>query len=195
MTKNIECEIIAEISVKEFDQFLKKFKTQGNLIKKTRRLSVMFFGKEIDIRVRTDEHESEIAVKKGELHASDRIEFNQPITKDQFIGMVKAFALFNFNNIKIGERETYYFDFKNQIELALVKAGPIAYVEIEKICQQSNFKSTENKLQKLAGELELNIIDSDGFYELCRQLTKKHDWVFKGTKTHFNKLKKLLKKY
>ena len=92
MLKNIECEIRADIT-KDYEKILKNLYKSKKIISKTKRLSVMFFGKtdkgEIDVRVRITNGQAEIAVKKGFLHTFGRVEIINRINKSEFINYVK----------------------------------------------------------------------------------------------------------
>ena len=76
--KNIELELRAEISKNKYFKLLNKLKNGAKLISRTKRLSVMYFGQindySFDIRVRITNGKPEVAIKKGALHAHDRLE-------------------------------------------------------------------------------------------------------------------------
>ncbi|KKR47321.1 MAG: hypothetical protein UT83_C0011G0005 [Parcubacteria group bacterium GW2011_GWA2_40_143] len=129
---NIELELRAEVSSRQFYNLLEQFKKQSKFVSSTKRLSAMFLSKingaNIDIRVRIDSNgKTEIVAKKGDFHAHNRTELSQKINKDQFIGIIKTFALFGFNS-KITERENFVFDLGNDIDLTqLIKLSLMNY--------------------------------------------------------------------
>jgi len=200
MEKNIELEFRAEISLKQFEKLLSNLRIEQKLIRHTKRLSVMFLGAinktNFDIRVRISSNgESEVVVKKGNYHAHNRVECSQKIEKKQFIGMVKIVSLFGFKS-KVSERENFVFDLGNNTSMVLVKAGPIAYVEIEKMSHKSNIRVNKINLLRIAESYGLKLIDNAGnFNELCDRLTRNCDWVFDGTSSHMEKLGMILKDY
>lgn len=196
MQKNIELELRAEVFKSDFNNVLNNLKKQGNLISKTKRLSVMFFGEFnnncFDIRVRITNNESEIVIKKGELHSKNRAEYSQKINKEQFVGMVKLISKFGFRS-KVGERETFNFQFPNQIIVSLVKAGDLSYLEIEKMTNEDNIKKDKEILYNLAKDLKINIIeDKEKFNTFCKRLDKTVDWEFRDDDNCYKRLKKLL---
>lgn len=197
--KNIEIELRAKIAKKDFSKILAKLKKQGTLASKTKRLSVMFFGSisnnDYDIRVRITNGQCEVVVKKGAFHSHDRKEVSQEIKKEQFMGQVKIFNQF-FSNIKVGERETFNFDFPGEILVSLVGAGDIFYLELEKMSSKKDAKKNTEILRSLANQLDLKLISSSEEYvKLCNNLTKTVDWRFFGKKKDYEKLEKSLKKY
>lgn len=200
MTKNIELELRAEISKQSFIKVLNKFKKAGKLISKTKRLSVMYFGKigksNIDVRVRITNGKSEVVVKRGDFHSHNRTEISQLINKSQFIGMVKLMTQLGFTDMKVGERETYNFDFRNGIIISLVKAGGISYVEVEKMTSKLKQKNDKNELVNLAQTLQINLFkNKKEFIDLCHRLTETCDWRFNNSSDNYRKLEHLLVKY
>ena len=198
--KNIELELRAEVSVAQLEKLSSYLSKEAKLISTSKRLSVMFLGKtdlsDLDIRVRIDSHQkTEMVVKKGDFHADNRIEISQKIQKDQFVGMVKFLSIFGFKS-KVTERENTLFDLGNGVQLVLVKAGDIAYVEIEKMSNSSDIDSNRLELLKIISELKLTLVkDGPEFYELCDRLTKYSDWQFDSSVESVNKLEGLLAGY
>ncbi|MFH1662218.1 MAG: hypothetical protein ABIA02_03930 [Candidatus Falkowbacteria bacterium] len=196
MKKNIELEFRAEVLKNDFNNVLNILKKQGNLISKTKRLSVMFFGKFnndcFDIRIRITNNESEIVIKKGELHSKDRSEYSQKINNDQFVGMVKLISKFGFRS-KVGERETFNFQFPNQIIVSLVRAGDLSYLEIEKMTNENNIRKDKEILYNLAKDLKVDVIeDKNKFDDFCKRLDNIVDWEFRDDYKCYRKLEKLL---
>ena len=200
MTNNIELELRAEVTLNHFEKLLASLKQKSKQISHTKRLSVMFLGKinksNFDMRVRIDSNgKAEFVTKKGDFHAHNRTENSQEITKNQFMGIVKILSLFKFSS-KITERENFVFDLENEISLVLVKAGSIAYVEIEKMSNSKNLKNNKLELLQIIKDLDLKLIKNDKeFNKLCNRLTKHSDWVFNGSKQHMEKLISMLASY
>lgn len=197
---NIEVELRAEVSLKQLDGLFDSLKEKSKLVSDTKRLSVMFLGSvnhvNFDIRVRiSSDGNAELVVKKGDYHAHNRVESSQRITKDQFIGIVKIFSLFGFQS-KVTERENFVFDLGDDIAMVLVKAGSIAYVEIEKMSDDKNADSVRDGLLKTLEDLQLKPIgNGDEFNELCDRLTQYSDWVFSSSAEDTEKLEKILASY
>lgn len=200
MTKNIELELRAEVPKHSFEQVLRQLRSRGVLLSKTKRLSVMYFGKvgkhKIDIRVRITDGEAEVVIKKGDFHAHNRTEVSQSIKKEQFVGMVKLMTQLGFTDVKVGERETYNFDFGNGIIVSLGRGGDISYLEIEKMSSVENQKKDTLDLMNFANTMRIPLLkNKKEFLDLCRRLTATCDWPFRGSDSDYKKLEKVLKKY
>jgi len=200
MENNIELELRAEVSLNQFEKLLADLNKKNNLLSHTKRLSVMFLGpvgkSKFDIRVRIDSNgKSELVVKKGDYHAHDRMEISQEISKNQFMGTVKIFSMLNLQS-KVTERENFLFNMGNDITMVLVKAGSIAYVEIEKMSHEKNIDENKADLLSIIDGFKLKLINNgEEFNELCDRLTKFSDWVFDGSAESINKLEGMLKSY
>ncbi|KKQ21262.1 MAG: hypothetical protein US33_C0006G0012 [Parcubacteria group bacterium GW2011_GWC1_36_9] len=200
ISNNIELELRAEVTPNQFEKLFIDLNKKIKLVSKTKRLSVMFLGKinkyNFDIRVRISSNgKVEIVAKKGDFHTHDRTENSQGITKGQFIGFVKILSLFNFKS-KITERENFEFNLGNNTKLVLVKAGLIAYVEIEKMSNVENLDKNRSKLLNVIRNFRLKLIKNDKeFNELCDRLTKYSDWTFDGSEDHVAKLTSMLDFY
>lgn len=197
MSKNIELEIRAEVLKDNFDVTFNNLKRQGNLISETNRLSVMFFGQYnnncLDIRIRTTNGESEVVIKKGEIHSQDRTEYSQKISNNQFIDMVKLMSQFGFKS-KVGERKTFNFQFPNKIVISLVRVGDLSYLEIEKMADELSLKKDKSDLCALAKNLDVGIIKNrEKFDNFCKRLNETVDWEFLNTDACYKKLETLFK--
>jgi len=197
--QNIELELRAEVKKDQYPKLLSKLKRGYKLISHTKRLSVMYFGKigqaSLDVRVRITNGDSEVAIKKGVLHAHDRIEMSQSIDRSQFMGMTQLYSLFDFKS-EVAERETHNFDMGRNIVFSLVKAGNIAYVEIEKMSRKQEVEKNKEQLQVILDDFKLKTIANEKeFNKLCDRLSKHSDWSFMGSKKDMAKLKKLLARY
>lgn len=198
--KNIELEIRAELSKKQFQELLNQLKKEKKLEHQTKRLSVMFWGeisKEVfDIRVRTDSNQNtEIVIKKGNFHSKDRKEFYKKISKDQFTIFVELFSLLGLQS-KMTERENFVFDLGNKINLVMVKAKSIYYLELEKISSLKDKNKNYKELKEVASILGVSLIKNKKEFEnLCNRLTNESDYKFSGSTKHIDRLRNILKKY
>ncbi len=195
MEKKIELELRAEISTQNKELFQNRLKDVGVLHSHTKRLSVMYFGKmgkkNFDIRVRVTNGECEVVVKLGSFGAHDRTEIVQKINPEEFLGMVKIFAQFDFM-IEVGEREIFNYMLPDDIIVSLVSAGPISYIELEKMSSKAEVEKNNKLLNQWAKKLELQLLKSEEeFDSLCKRLAEKVDWPFHGTNKEYIKLKTL----
>ncbi|MEK7202868.1 MAG: hypothetical protein AAB653_00945 [Patescibacteria group bacterium] len=197
--KLIELEIRAEITHGNREDIKRKLEKRGILHSQTKRLSVMCFGsvgtKKIDVRVRVTNGECEVVVKSGSFGSHDRVEVAQNIEHAQFLGMVKIFSQFGFT-MEVGERKTLNYTLLDDTTISLVSAGPIAYVELEKMSTRSNVDQNNKRLRELADQLELKLLGSEEEFDtLCKRLTESVDWPFHGTNEEYVKLIELLNHY
>ncbi len=194
--KNIEVELRAEISNSRVDRLSKKLKKNYSLKTRNKRLAITFFDDNLDVRVRINTGgEAEFVVKKGEFHSGSRIERSQKIKKDQFLGIIDNLLLFDFESVEVMERKNIRFDLGEGMELSLVTAGPIAYVELEKVCSDSEVDRAREKLTNIMNKLNLEVIEKEGFYELCRKLSEKVDWNYEDSEEDKKKLRSKLSEY
>lgn len=199
MDKKIELELRAEVPTQKRELFQCLLADAGILHSHTKRLSVMYFGnigsKKLDIRVRVTNGECEVVVKSGSFGAHDRIEIAQKINPEEFLGMVKIFTQFDFT-IEVGERETFNYALPNNVVVSLVSAGPISYIELEKMSSEADVKKNNKLLKQWAKRLGLQLLKSEKEFDiLCKRLTEKVDWPFHGTNEEYVKLKKLFSSY
>lgn len=199
MDKKIELELRAEIPQRDQKSFKKRLGEIGILHSHTKRLSIMYFGdigtKKLDIRVRVTNGECEVVVKSGSFGAHDRIEVAQKINPKEFLGMVKIFTQFGFT-MKVGERETFNYALPDDITISLVFAGPISYIELEKMSSEIDVEKNKRQLQQYADQLGLQLLESEeGFNALCKRLNKKVDWPFYGTNKEYTRLNELFNRY
>lgn len=197
--KNIELELRAEVPQKQYYKLLAKLKHDAKIVSRTKRLSVMCFGNvgknTFDVRIRITNGKAEVVIKKGKLHAHDRIEISSPINKSQFVKMVELFSLFDFK-MEVAERETYNFDMGNDVVFSLVNAGKIAYIEIEKMSSKKDIKQNKKRLIDILARYNLKPVTKQAeFDKICEQLSKYSDWPFSGSGVDYKDLKKALRKY
>jgi len=197
--KTIELELRAEILSRDQEVLKKYLEGMGVLHSHTRRLSVMCFGdigtKKLDVRIRIMNGECEVVIKSGSFGAHNRVEVAQKINTNEFLGMVKIFAQFGFV-MEVGERETFNYTLPNNITVSLVSAGPISYIELEKMSSETEVEKNNEQLKQYADQLELQLIQSEAeFNTLCKRLTKEVDWPFHGTREEYIRLRKLVNYY
>lgn len=198
MAKPIEVELRAQILPKQFNPIVNKLKQACLKMTISKRLSVMFFFKQnrqqYDLRIRTKGKGAEIVVKRGRYESHRRIEYSQDISRGQFLGLVKLFSLFKFQT-KVGERTNHIFELPQGVTATLVKAGPLAYLELEKMSLNREIAASKKILLKWFARLEIKPIKKEReFMALCKELTRYVDWNFYATPVDFIKLKKGLNK-
>jgi len=197
--KTIELELRAEVLLQDYNPVKKSIERLGLLHSHTKRLSVMFFGevdsKKIDIRVRITDGECEVVIKKGEFGSHDRIETSQNISSTEFLGMVKVFSQFGFI-MKVGERDTFNYTLPDGVIISLVSAGPVSYVELEKMSSEDDLEENNKQIKQYADQIGLKLLKSEeDFKLLCDCLNEKSDWFFNGTNEEYSKLGEMLNDY
>lgn len=191
----IECEVRAEIAMDDLCAIHEKLKSLSHDSNREKRLSVMFFGetsseKPIDVRIRITNGRPEMVVKKGALHAADRTESSLSIDDDQFIDLVNIVSLFDFQEIKVGERSTTNYFLDDDCVASVVEAGPIAYLEVEKMCKtKTEANSINNQLKSLISRLPCRLLtNKKDFDGLCTRLSEKVDWRFTPNSRNLKRL-------
>ncbi len=196
--RSIELEIRAEVPLHHYETLLAHLRRHGKLVNRTKRCSAMFFGhaggKPVDLRVRVTNGDAEVVVKKGAHHAANRVEFSQPVAKADMAGLARVFSLLGFE-AKVGERITVNFDFGRGTIVSLVKAGRIAYMEVERMTDQKHYDKDKAEVLEVLKELGYKPLIKSDFDDLCHRLTKHEDWIFRGTPGDITKLKRILRSY
>lgn len=196
--KTIELEIRAEVPLKDHDVLLAHLHRHGKLMSRTRRCSVMFFGRAagnpVDLRVRVTNGEAEVVIKKGALHAPNRVEFSQPVAKADMVGLAKVFSLMGYE-AKVGERVTANFDFGKGTVVSLVKADKIAYLEVERMTDKKHYEQDKRDVFEVLAELGYKPLMKADFDDLCHRLTRHVDWKFKGNEKDLKRLKDIVRRY
>ena len=199
MDKKIELELRAEVQTQKRELFQRLLADVGVSHSHTKRLSVMYFGdmgtKKLDIRVRVTNGECEVVVKSGSFGAHDRIEIAQKINPEEFLGMVKIFTQLDFT-IEISERETLNYTLPDDIMVSLVSAGPISYIELEKMSSEFDVEKNNQLLKQWANRLGLQLLKSEKEFDiLCKRLAERVDWPFHGTNEEYIRLNELFNCY
>lgn len=199
MDKKIELELRAEIPGQSKESFQRHLGEIGVLHSHTKRLSIMYFGnigtKKLDVKVRVTNRECEVVVKTGSFGAHNRTEVAQKINPEEFLGMVKIFAQFGFT-MEIGERETFNYTVPDNITVSLVSAGPISYIELEKMSSEIDVEKNNQLLKQWADRLELQLLKSEKEFDvLCKRLAEKVDRPFRGASEEYTRLNQLLNRY
>jgi hypothetical protein len=199
MENNIELELRAEVKPDQYDRVHALLVTQGSPHSQTKRLSAMFFGvvqaNTHDIRVRCTNGSCEVVMKTGtSFNAHDRVEVSQNIQPDQFVGLAKMFAQFQFES-KVGARETLNFNFPGGILASLVRAGGFTYLELEKMASQNSAEPIRQELAALLETFSLKAFTSETYSTFCNTLTGQVDWTFTGSPSDIQRLEVELAQY
>jgi len=136
-----------------------------------------------------------MVVKSGSFGSHDRIEMAQKINPDQFLGMTKILSQFGFV-MKIGERETINYVLPDEIMVSLVSAGPISYIEFEKMSSSSCVEKNYKQLKKLVEQLKIRLLKSEEEFDvLCKRLDETVDWSFFGTSEEYARLIEIVNRH
>lgn len=199
MEHNIELELRAEVTADQYNRVHNMLKTLGTLHSETKRLSAMFFGvigtATHDIRVRCTNGRCEVVMKTGtSFNAHDRVEISQSIQPDQFVGLAKMFAQFQFES-KVGSRETLNFNLPGDVLASLVRAGQLTYLELEKMASPESAELIRQELAALLETFSLDSFTSEAYSKFCNTLTDHVDWTFTGSPSDIQRLEAQLAQY
>ncbi len=195
MSKQIEYELRVSIPVEDFDKAHKLFDETYRLDSHTVRVSFMSFFKlgdnQYDLRIRKTNDKSEIVLKIGGLHASDRTEISQPIDNVELNGLIKMFSHLS-NDSYIALRETYNFT-DGKVMVSLVKSDSVAYIEYELISEDDGHDDGGKYLYDLVNSHGYTPLDEEGFKYLNQALDK-DDWQYTDDETCSKRLNDTIKK-
>lgn len=196
--KNIELELRSELTKDEFDKVFDILKNTTEFVSEVDRFFVVFFGEinktRYDCRVRISNGEAEAVVKKGGYHKHNRREVYQPIRRDQFMGFVRIFNLFDFAayDAKVCHRKIYNFRMPGGIDISIAGIKDIYYLEVEKITDRKHEDKVKEELTAIMKKWGEEPISKDEFYALCKRLDTV-DWKFTGSDEDYQRVEKELK--
>lgn len=194
----IELEYRTEIPFDSFEQIRDKFTKELQEVSHTKRLSYMGFtdagDDSIDLRARVTNGESEVVLKKGGWHSSDRVEIPQPVEKDQLLGFAKIFANIAERNF-ISERETYNYEGEEGIVVSLVRSSTIAYVEFELLSDENEVTENDKKVRAIMERFGFKPMSKEEFDSLNTRLEEQDDWEFSDSASDVSRLEELLSNY
>lgn len=150
MNKNIEVEIRAFISPKEYLNLLKFFKKNFKLVKEDNQETI-YFDCDKDLRIQRNNFTSKIWLKEGKLHDDCREEIEIHTDRSNFDNLQKLFSSLGYKQDIKWIRDRKEFDW-NGIKVCLDYTIGYGYIiELEKI----STKKEENKaLTLLRSKLE-----------------------------------------
>ncbi len=178
----IELELRSELSAENATFVEERLRALSSQVTLDKRVSAMWIGEiegiGIDIRVRlASGGHCEIVAKRGAHHSHDRVEESQHLSPDQFEGSVRTLSLLPLP-MKLTSRHNTRFALPNGIEVVLVRAGDIAYVEVELMSTPETLDSDREKLLSLCESIGvIEFLDKGSFDNLCARLSRDVDIV------------------
>jgi len=200
MAKDIEVEIRGILNKDQYIQAKTLFEQLASLKENKSRILIDYStflpgegirDRQKDIRVRVTNGIPEIVVKLGSWGGSEsRRELSFKGKEGEFETLVEIFGQLGFTKGTLAKRDALVYDYKD-IEFALVKTpGQHYYFEAEKMAHnEEDFAKVENEIREVCGELKLEVVSKDGFFEFIDELNKTDNSVFefKGFKENYFK--------
>lgn len=195
MSHPIELEVRAEILPTDREQVARALERLGFVQKNsTRRTMLMSFGRisriaededqgtaETDIRCRVTNGSAEVVVKIGGVHAHDRKEISTSIEVDVLPAFARVIGALNMFH-KVGSRITTNYTRGEIVASIVASPSGIAYLELEKMSDETRAEQDRAELETLAHELKVTLLPGrEAFIDLCNRLTEQDDWRFSGS--------------
>lgn len=189
MAKDIEVEVRGILNKDEYNQAKTLFEKLAFLKESKSRILIDYStflpgegirDRQKDIRVRVTNGIPEIVVKLGSWGGSEsRRELSFKGKDGEFETLVEIFGQLGFTKGTLAKRDALVYDYKD-IEFALVKTpGQHYYFEAEKMAHsEEDFVKVENEIREVCGELKLDVVSKDGFFEFIDELNKTDNSIF-----------------
>ncbi len=205
MTK-IEVEHRGIITKEKFDQLKDFFNREGEFLDKKERFSIIYSQGEdaesnslyhsvIDLKLRISNKEAELVLKHGEWSGNDaRREFSFPVEKEKFEEMVEFLKILGHYHGVLQATTTYFFNYK-EIDFSLVLVPDWGHYFEAEIVVDDDVEEANRKIESVCRELDLNILDHEGFCDLLRSLNEREGFRFNFKKEDFSVIRKRFEKY
>ncbi len=189
MIKKIEVEVRGPLSRKEYQDLQKVLLVEGELLSEKKRMLIDYSvfipkqgirNRDLDIRLRITNDESEVVIKKGAWKASDsREEVVVKLQKGEFGNMVKAYAALGYKKGVIAKNEYKIYKYKD-IEFKLVYVPEFEYFfEAEIGCQENeDTKNAREVIGQICNELNLKYYSDEEWFDFIERQNKAVNKVF-----------------
>lgn len=162
--KNIEVEIRSFISKEKFEELLKFFKQNAELVKEDFQ-ETNYFNCEQDLRIQKNNKGSKIWMKKGKIHDDAREEIEIFTEGNQFENLEKLFNALGHNVEIKWLRERKQFNWGG-IKTCLDYTKGYGYIiELEKIGSEENKEKILEELKNKMNELKIPLTSKEEFNE------------------------------
>lgn len=161
---NIEVEIRSFLTDIQYENLLIKLKTEVEFIREINEQTVYFSGEQ-DLRMRRNEDEAYLILKKGKMHDKYREEFEIKFEVVDFEKMQNLFETLGYKlEIKWLRKRLEFKQGDIKILLDNTK-GYGKIIEIEKIVQKGEEKNTYKILENKLKEFDIRFTSKDDFNE------------------------------
>lgn len=189
MAKDIEVEIRGILNKGQYNQVKNLFEKLAPLKESKSRILIDYStflpgegirDRQKDIRVRVTNGIPEIVVKLGSWGGSEsRRELLFKGKEGEFETLVEIFGQLGFIKGTLAKRDALVYDYKG-VEFALIKTpGQHYFFEAEKMAHsEEDFAKVENEIREVCGELKLEVVSKDEFFEFVDELNKTDNSIF-----------------
>ncbi|UZE92971.1 MAG: hypothetical protein IB617_02320 [Candidatus Nealsonbacteria bacterium] len=177
-----EIEFRGPLTITGFQKLFKFLKKEARFVKKMKRKTFVFYfpNKNLDLKIRSTDGDSEIVVKKGFWGARRRQEIILPIETRFVKKAQKLLAALGYKKGGIAIRESYIFEYKS-IEFALVKCPNNYYFYEAEFINNKLIRKPEEYIMKVLKSLNLKIWSEKEVYDFLMFCKKKIDKTFNIT--------------
>lgn len=160
--KNIEVEIRSFITKEKYEELLKFFKQNAELLKEDFQETHYFDCKE-DLRIQKNNFGSKIWMKKGQIHDETREEIEIKTKNEDFENLQKLFKTLNYNTEIIWLRKRHQFNWK-EITICIDYTKGYGYIiELEKMSTEKEKEKTLEELKQKLSELNISLTPKEEF--------------------------------
>ncbi len=206
MTK-VEVEHRGNLNKEKFHELKTFFDKKADFLGLNERFSVIYSQREdnkntelyehpTDLRVRVTNGQGELVLKYGKWSGSDaRKEFLFPIEKEKFDEMIEFLKILGHYHGVLQATTTHLYYYR-EIEFSLVDVpGWGYYFEAEIATNPEAIETANEKIKKECKELDLEVLDHEGFCELLKSLNDRPGHRFNLKEQDFSEIKKRFEKY
>ncbi len=206
MTK-VEVEHRGRLSKEKFHQLKTFFDKEADFLTLNERFSVIYSQQKddknkevyehlIDLKVRITNGQGELVLKYGKWSGNDaRKEFLFPIEREKFEEMIEFLKILGHYHGVLQATKTHLYRYK-KVEFSLVDVPDWGYYfEAEIVTSPEDIETANEKIRKECKELDLEVLDHEGFCKLLASLNNRPGHRFNFKEQDFKEIKNRFEKY
>ncbi len=206
MTK-VEVEHRGNLNKEKFQKMKTFFDKKADFLALNERFSVIYSQQEddkskevyehpIDLKVRVTNKKGELVLKYGKWSGNDaRKEFLFPLKKDKFEEMIEFLKILGHYHGVLQATKTHLYRYR-EVEFSLVDVPDWGYYfEAEIVTSSEDIEIANEKIRKECKELDLEVLDHEGFCKLLKSLNDRPGYRFNFKEQDFKEIKNRFEKY
>ncbi len=161
----LETEVRSFISEKQYEDLLTFFTKKAKLIKNDFQETI-YFDCDKDLRLQRNDSHAKIWLKEGKIHDNSREEIEIIIKREDFEKTKKLFKSLDYKTEIVWHRKRKQFLWEDDITVCLDYTEGYGYIiELEKIVEHGESKSTYNHLVQKMNDLGVETTPKEEFQE------------------------------